>query len=96
METGIIDFLFTTLEQLVAMYPDTGWLTIACGVLMSLCGVAAIATIWMPAPSGTTGIYAVVYRWVHALALHFGQNRGAVADGSSETVQAEVRAVTGK
>lgn len=55
-----------------------------------------MATIWMPAPAETAGVYAVIYRWVHALALHFGQNRGAVADGKSETVQAEVRAVTGK
>ena len=29
-------------------------------------------------------------------AAHFGQNRGAVADGKSETVKAEVKAVTGK
>ena len=32
----------------------------------------------------------------HALAAHFGQNKGAVADGKSETVKAEVKAVTGK
>ena len=30
------------------------------------------------------------------LAAHFGQNKGAVADGKSETVKAEVKAVTGK
>ena len=41
-------------------------------------------------------LYAVFYRWTHALAAHFGQNRGAVADGKSETVKAEVKAVTGK
>ena len=40
--------------------------------------------------------YAAVYRWVHGFALHFGQNRGAVADGKSEAVKAEVKAVTGK
>ena len=40
--------------------------------------------------------YAAVYRWAHAFAAHVGQNRGAVADGRSETVQAEVKAVTGK
>ena len=53
-------------------------------------------TVWMPVPKGTAGPYAAVYRWAHAFAAHFGQNRGAVADGRSETVQAEVKAVTGK
>ena len=50
----------------------------------------------MPVPRETTGAYAAVYRWVHGFALHFGQNRGAVADGKSEAVKAEVKAVTGK
>lgn len=56
----------------------------------------AVATVWMPVPKETAGPYAAVYRWAHAFAAHFGQNRGAVADGRSETVQAEVKAVTGK
>ena len=50
----------------------------------------------MPVPKEQTGLYAAFYRWTHALAAHFGQNRGAVADGKSETVKAEVKAVTGK
>ena len=50
----------------------------------------------MPVPKELTGLYAAFYRWTHALAAHFGQNRGAVADGKSETVKAEVKAVTGK
>ena len=49
-----------------------------------------------PVPKEQTGLYAAFYRWTHALAAHFGQNRGAVADGKSETVKAEVKAVTGK
>ena len=93
MEQTVIDFLFSTLASLAAQYPEASW-TVA--VLMSLCGVAAVATIWLPVPKGTSGAYAVFYRWTHALAAHFGQNKGAVADGKSETVRAEVRAVTGK
>ena len=50
----------------------------------------------MPVPKEPAGLYAAVYRWAHALAAHFGQNKGAVADGKSETVKAEVKAVTGK
>ena len=37
METSIIDFLFATLDQLVALYPEAGWISIAAGVLLSLC-----------------------------------------------------------
>ncbi|MFQ8889027.1 MAG: hypothetical protein ACLR7Z_12460 [Bilophila wadsworthia] len=49
----------------------------------------------VPCP-GNGGAVCRRYRWAHAFAAHFGQNRGAVADGRSETVQAEVKAVTGK
>ena len=87
METAVIDFLFSALAQLAAQYPDAAWLAV---------GLCAVATVWMPVPKGTAGPYAAVYRWAHAFAAHFGQNRGAVADGRSETVQAEVKAVTGK
>ena len=87
METAVIDFLFSALAQLAAQYPDAAWLAVA---------LSAVATVWMPVPKGTAGPYAAVYRWAHAFAAHFGQNRGAVADGRSETVQAEVKAVTGK
>lgn len=96
MEATVIDFIFSTLMSLSAQYPDAAWIVTAVAVLMSLCGVAAVATIWLPVPKGTTGAYAVFYRWTHALAAHFGQNKGAVADGKSETVKAEVKAVTGK
>ena len=96
MEATVIDFILSTLMSLSAQYPDAAWIVTAVAVLMSLCGVAAVATIWLPVPKETTGAYAVFYRWTHALAAHFGQNKGAVADGKSETVRAEVRAVTGK
>ena len=105
METAVIDFLFSALAQLAAQYPDAAWLAVAlsavmtvCGLcaVMTVCGLCAVATVWMPVPKGTAGPYAAVYRWAHAFAAHFGQNRGAVADGRSETVQAEVKAVTGK
>ena len=96
MEATVIDFIFSTLTSLAGQYPDAAWLVTALSVVATLCGLCAVATIWMPAPKETTGAYAAVYRWVHALALHFGQNKGAVADGKSPVVQAEVRAVTGK
>ena len=96
METAVIDFLFSALAQLAAQYPDAAWLAVALSVVMTVCGLCAVATVWMPVPKEPTGLYAVFYRWAHALAAHFGQNKGAVADGKSETVKAEVKAVTGK
>lgn len=96
METAVIDFLFSALAQLAAQYPNAAWLVTALSVVMTVCGLCAVATVWMPVPKEPTGLYAVFYRWAHALAAHFGQNKGAVADGKSETVKAEVKAVTGK
>lgn len=96
METSIIDFIFQTLASLAAQYPDAAWIGIVLAVLMSICGICAVATIWMPAPSQPTGAYATIYGWVHALAAHFGQNKGAVADGKSPAVEAAVKAVKGK
>ena len=96
METAVIEFLFSALAQLAAQYPDAAWLVTALSVVMTVCGLCAVATVWMPVPKELTGLYAAFYRWTHALAAHFGQNRGAVADGKSETVKAEVKAVTGK
>ena len=96
METAVIEFLFSALAQLAAQYPDAAWLVTALSVVMTVCGLCAVATVWMPVPKEPTGLYAVFYRWAHALAAHFGQNKGAVADGKSETVKAEVKAVTGK
>lgn len=96
MEATVIDFILSTLMSLSAQYPDAAWLVTALGVFMTVCGLCAVATVWMPVPKETSGAYAVFYRWTHALAAHFGQNKGAVADGKSETVRAEVRAVMGK
>ena len=96
MEATVIDFILSTLMGLSAQYPHAAWLAVAVSVLMTVCGLCAVATAWMPVPKETAGLYAVFYRWAHALAAHFGQNKGAVADGKSETVKAEVKAVTGK
>ena len=96
MEATVIDFIFSTLMGLSAQYPDAAWLVTALSVVMTGCGLCAVATVWMPVPKEPTGLYAVFYRWAHALAAHFGQNKGAVADGKSETVKAEVKAVTGE
>ena len=96
MEATVIDFILSTLMSLSAQYPEATWIGIILGVLLSICGVAAVATMWMPAPSQTTGVYAAVYRWVHALAGHFAQNKGALADAKSTEVQQAVKAVTEK
>ena len=92
MEATVIDFILSTLMSLSAQYPDAAWLVTALSVVMTVCGLCAVATVWMPVPKEPAGLYAAVYRW----AAHFGQNKGAVADGKSETVKAEVKAVTGK
>ena len=76
METTVIDFILSTLAQLSAQYPDAAWIITALSVLMTVCGLCAVATVWMPVPKETTGAYAAVYRWVHAFAAHFGQNKG--------------------
>ena len=96
MEQTVIDFIFSTLTSLAAQYPDAAWIVTALSVVMTVCGLCAVATVWMPVPKETTGAYAAIYRWVHALALHFGQNKGALADAKSEFVQHEIKAVTGK
>lgn len=96
MEATVIDFILATLAQLSAQYPDAAWIVTALSVVMTVCGLCAVVTVWMPVPKETTGAYAVFYRWAHALAAHFGQNKGAVADGKSPAVQSEVKAVTGK
>lgn len=96
MEETIVDFLISTIQSLAEQYPDATWVGVLLGVLLSICGVAAVATMWMPAPSQTTGVYAVFYKWMHALAGHFVQNKGAVADAKSCEVKKAVKAVTGK
>ena len=96
MEESIISFVITTLQEISAQYPDTAWISVVMGVVLSVCGVAAVVTMWLPVPSQTTGVYAVFYKWMHALAGHFSQNKGAVADGKSPAVQTAVKQVTGK
>lgn len=96
MEDTIIELFISTLQDLATQYPDATWISIVLGALLTLCGVAAIATMWMPTPSQTTGVYAAIYRWVHALAAHFAQNKGAKADGNSVEVKQAVKQVTGK
>ena len=96
MEETVVDFLISTIQGLADQYPDATWIGVVLGVMLSICGVAAVATMWMPAPSQTTGVYAAVYRWVHALAGHFAQNKGALADAKSAEVQSAVQQVTGK
>ena len=63
MEQTVIDFIFSTLTSLAAQYPEASWIITAVAGLMSLCGVAAVMTIWLPVPKETTGAYAVLYRW---------------------------------
>ena len=96
MEETVVEFLISTIQSLAEQYPDATWIGVTLGVIFSICGVAAVATMWMPAPSQTTGVYAAVYRWVHALAGHFAQNKGALADAKSAEVQSAVQQVTGK
>lgn len=96
MEETVIAFVLSTLQELSAQYPDAAWISVVLGVIFSVCGVAAVVTMWLPVPSQTAGAYAVFYRWLHALAGHFAQNRGAQADGGSPEVKQAVRAATGK
>lgn len=96
MEDTVVEFLISTIQDLAAQYPDATWLGVVLAVILSICGIAAVVTMWLPAPSQTTGVYATVYRWVHALAGHFAQNKGAVADAKSAEVQQAVKQVTGK
>ena len=104
---GLLQMVPSTLLTVMRQAPEIGWkpgepgrsLAIPVGIgalLTSLCGICAVATIWMPVPSATTGLYATVYALVHSMAAHFGQNKGAVADGKSAEVQDAVKAVKGK
>lgn len=95
MEESTIAFIFQTLTDLAAQHPELTWVGTVLAVLMSMCGICAVASIWMPAPMNPTGLYATVYTVVHAMAAHFGQNKGAIADGNSVRVQSEVDRVKG-
>ena len=44
----------------------------------------------MPVPKELTGLYAVFYRWTHALAAHFGQNRGKFFSSVSSRIRVRV------
>ena len=96
MEETVVEFLSCTVESLAERWPAATWRGVVVGVSRSSCGVAAVGTRWRPATSQTTGVYAAVYRWVHALAGHFAQNKGALADAKSAEVQSAVQQVTGK
>ena len=53
MEATVIDFILSTLMSLSAQYPDAAWLVTALSVVMTVCGLCAVATAWMPVPEGT-------------------------------------------
>ena len=53
MESAVIDFLFSALAQLAAQYPDAAWLAVALSAVMTVCGLCAVATVWMPVPKET-------------------------------------------
>lgn len=96
MEESIISLVFSTLSNLVDSYPDAGWAVVVTTVLLTVCGLASVATMWMPVPTETTGWYHMLYSWLHALAAHYNQNVGAKADGSASEVKAAVRKVMDK
>ena len=54
MEESIISFVISTLQELATRYPDTAWIGIVLAVVLSICGVAAVVTMWLPVPSQTT------------------------------------------
>ena len=75
MEATVIDFIFSTLMSLSAQYPDAAWLVTALSVVMTVCGLCAVATVWMPVPKEPTGLYAVFYRWAMPLPHTSGRTR---------------------
>ena len=58
MEATVIDFILSTLMSFSAQYPDAAWLVTALSVGMTVCGLCAVATVWMPVPKEPTGLYA--------------------------------------
>ena len=77
MESAVIDFLFSALAQLAAQYPDAAWLAVALSAVMTVCGLCAVATVWMPVPKETAGLYAAVYRLGPCLCRAFRAEPGA-------------------
>ena len=55
MEATVIDFILSTLMSFSAQYPDAAWLVTALSVVMTVCGLCAVATAWMPVPKETDG-----------------------------------------
>ena len=95
MEESIVAFIFDSIAKLAELYPEAGWIALVATIMLTLCGVASVATIWMPVPTETSGWYYTMYKWLHALAAHYKQNKGAKADGSTYEVKHAVRQVMG-
>ena len=55
MEATVIDFILSTLMSLSAQYPDAAWLVTALSVVMTVCGLCAVAPVWMPVPKERRG-----------------------------------------
>lgn len=96
MEDSVISFIFDSIAKLAELYPEAGWIALVATIMLTLCGIASVATIWMPAPTETSGWYYTLYKWLHALAAHYKQNSGAKADGSTAEVKNAVSRVMEK
>lgn len=96
MEESIVAFIFDSISKLAELYPEASWVALIATILLTLCGIASVATIWMPAPKETSGWYYTLYKWLHALAAHYSQNSGAKADGAAPEVKAAVSKVMDK
>lgn len=96
MEESIVAFIFDSISKLAELYPEASWVALIATILLTLCGIASVATIWMPAPTETSGWYYTLYKWLHALAAHYSQNSGAKADGSTVEVKSAVSRVMDK
>lgn len=96
MEESIVAFIFDSISKLAELYPEASWAALIGTILLTLCGISSVATIWMPAPKETSGWYYTLYKWLHALAAHYQQNKGAKADGAAPEVKAAVSKVMDK
>lgn len=96
MEESIVALIFDSISKLAELYPEAGWVALVATIILTLCGIASVATIWLPAPKETAGWYYTLYKWLHALAAHYQQNKGAKADGSTVEVKAAVSRVMDK
>lgn len=96
MEESIVAFIFDSISKLAELYPEASWIALVATIMLTLCGIASVATIWMPVPKETSGWYYTMYKWLHALAAHYSQNKGAKADGATPEVKAAVRKVMDK